>query len=497
MSNPKSLQDTIDNGLAIAQFIQENRDTIQATYGRSSIEEPSTADRTRAWELFIDKTSAKDAGSERSQKVNGGKSKKKSKTPETNHAKASPDVSKPKSSEDQSTSSRGDSGRDGESDPESNGGRRTIHTENIHDTAAGGSANTPRASKLEAGSQDHNSDNGSDRHGVRENIDGDPNQGVEGEFLKAKETVKETNQEDLDKILEETKPVPKRRLKNASAIKEAADSLPPANIIVKKTTGGSMQYTTRERKPSSGAGATQSVPPSDQRGESTNADVENAQDTVQSANQDHKISQNEEFTDSSERGRRLLKIEEKIDMILDNQEKIMRKLDIVAEVREELIGIKKSIANQSLAISTIENYISEMMIIIPKSGQPEQPGIGTDQRNPDLRPVIGRDSTRGLKDVRKSAKEGTKIEIDDNFFTIPEVDDKYILKPINNDENNAAHFVPTEDENSYEIIENIIIRDAPNRELTFELLDLFRDNIGTIPVTELYNSITGLLYDTD
>ncbi|UVG43985.1 MAG: V protein [Angavokely henipavirus] len=44
---------SINNGLEIIKFIKQNRKAIQETYGRSSIEKPSTKERTREWEDFF------------------------------------------------------------------------------------------------------------------------------------------------------------------------------------------------------------------------------------------------------------------------------------------------------------------------------------------------------------------------------------------------------------------------------------------------------------
>nr|UCY33673.1 phosphoprotein P [Henipavirus hendraense] len=48
--------DLVNDGLNIIDFIQKNQKEIQKTYGRSSIQQPSTKDRTRAWEDFLQST---------------------------------------------------------------------------------------------------------------------------------------------------------------------------------------------------------------------------------------------------------------------------------------------------------------------------------------------------------------------------------------------------------------------------------------------------------
>lgn len=55
----------VENGLEIVEFIQKNKEQIQKTYGRSTIQEPSIRDRTKAWENFIHDNSHRSNRSER------------------------------------------------------------------------------------------------------------------------------------------------------------------------------------------------------------------------------------------------------------------------------------------------------------------------------------------------------------------------------------------------------------------------------------------------
>nr|WKR82403.1 V protein [Henipavirus nipahense] len=59
----------VNDGLNIIDFIQKNQKEIQKTYGRSSIQQPSIKDRTKAWEDFLQCTSGE------SEQVEGGMSK--------------------------------------------------------------------------------------------------------------------------------------------------------------------------------------------------------------------------------------------------------------------------------------------------------------------------------------------------------------------------------------------------------------------------------------
>nr|4CO6_D Chain D, Phosphoprotein [Henipavirus nipahense]4CO6_E Chain E, Phosphoprotein [Henipavirus nipahense]4CO6_F Chain F, Phosphoprotein [Henipavirus nipahense] len=43
----------VNDGLNIIDFIQKNQKEIQKTYGRSSIQQPSIKDQTKAWEDFL------------------------------------------------------------------------------------------------------------------------------------------------------------------------------------------------------------------------------------------------------------------------------------------------------------------------------------------------------------------------------------------------------------------------------------------------------------
>nr|AEB21228.1 phosphoprotein P [Henipavirus hendraense] len=64
--------DLVNDGLDIIDFIQKNQKEIQKTYGRSSIQQPSTKDRTRAWEDFLQSTSGEHEQAEGGMPKNDG-----------------------------------------------------------------------------------------------------------------------------------------------------------------------------------------------------------------------------------------------------------------------------------------------------------------------------------------------------------------------------------------------------------------------------------------
>lgn len=487
MSDNDSKLEAINNGLKTIEFIQKNRDSIIKTYGRSAISDPKTKERTRAWEEFINNSSSHDGGSQRgAESSQGDQSSKSCVYPENDQEvlSRSPNTE----NYNNKTNDCGDNtGRDvgdvtgANEDRGSECGQRSSDNKgHQHPNPNGGTESAP-SSQNDGGAPTRSGSEIGKRFNV-EAIATTPGEPTD-------RTVKETTQVDLDEILKETEPMPPKRLKNSTKLNQISTSIKPDSPAVKKTTEGNSSSTKKKAKSPSRAGATQSAHQSDAGQITTNAAAENAQRNAINASTIH--AEGNDLEDDEKRLNSMETLEKKIDQVLENQELILTKLMAMAEIKEEISGIKKALTNQSLAISTVEKYISEMMIVIPKSGQPDT--IEGKDVNPDLRMVIGRDNTRGYKDMARKYNPNDKIDISDEIYIPREIDTDYILKDIDNNKNNAANFVPTNDHISYTIIKDIINKEVKMPEVAEELHQLVDESVGKVDARDLYNMILNML----
>lgn len=493
MSTIDKLSESVDNGLSIAEFIQENRESIQATYGRSSIEQPSTADRTKAWELFISKNNPNNDGQEGEQSSNPGDSKAKSILPEEYSGENDRDPSNSKNPISQASACGDNNIRDAQDSGKSDGDRPIVHLSNSTSVDRRRDLDPTRAPQLKNGNEDNAQDNEQSGQHARERIRKPDDSGVRDTGARKKQSVKETTPDDLKTIMEETTPIPKRRLKNKALIDNVLETIHETKPTVKKTTDKNLQSMKLMEKHTLNHGATQDAHLSPANPKDKSVSVVNAQEDVQDVNKPENIpNTHPDVVVECNCGKDIMY---KLDLILENQEKIYKRLDTVLELKEEINGIKKNLSNQSVSLSTIENYISELMIAIPRSGVDLDSGSDTKDLNPDLRMVIGRDHSRGRNELVKRYSESDKIEISDDFYNIPEIDKSYLPTGIDYKKNNAAKFVPEEGPISYYIVTEVIKKDAPNQQMADELLSLVDDSMGKIPLREIYNSIKKMLYE--
>nr|WPV62400.1 MAG: phosphoprotein [Jeilongvirus anhuiense] len=494
MSKGTDRAQSIENGLAIAEFIQENRGNIQATYGRSSIGGPTTKDRTKAWEMYIDKTNKDDSGQERSSQGSAGKAEIKS---NDGAGDSDPDErGELRRLEDwYKAAGQGDYDSGYAGDNFSSANREwNSSTSDVHDHEGGFISN--QSGKEESKTRNETGDqHASFSRGNDTERDSSADQGIpEDQSIETRNDIPDATLEVLDEVIDETDPVPTKKLQGIATIAKAMSTIPEESQVVKKTTEENIQSLKMRMDLSLKAGATPNAPQSLPHLDDSSAPVENAQRNAQNA----RMSASDELSPISPsttiQSSFTTNLEKKLDQLIENQEKIFKRLDSLLEIKEEIAAIKKTLANQSLAMSTIENYIGEMMIIIPKSGKDDIKDTGAIPKNPDLRPVIGRDNTRGKKEVTRSFNAKDKIEIGEDFYSIPIADEKYLPTPIDNNENNAANFVPKEDLASYRIIRNIIRDQIPNYDAQIQVIKFFDDSIGKVPIRELYSGIQEILF---
>lgn len=484
MSNPLEKIADIDNGLKIAEFIQKNREEINKTYGRSAICGPPTRERVIAWNKHIGDTNAQNDGPQRGRSSSTGDQASKSNISQHDDKKASRSLSADGSDFNKSYDNRDHGAWDASDTVVSDSDWETLFAENHTYTEGRGDSEPERGAEPIVSSQDNGGANSSNRLTDREESHDDND--TAGAIPKS--GLKETTTDDLKELIGESDPTPLKKLTNSTMMQDISYRLSDNNTVVKKTTEENTQSKKEMERQLSQAGATQCVLPSQQEKTNSSAFVgnvlENAQDVLQTRTPDEvpvPLLHN-----SSER------LEKKIDEIIENQTKILSKINTVLEVKEELAAIKKILTNHSLALSTIDKYISDLMVVIPKSGVVEE-GTHVDV-NPDLRMVIGRDHTRGLMDVKKQYDKSTPIEVPEDLFVPPEIDQEYILKDIDNTKNNASNFVPTDDLVSKEIICQIIKRNVSDNDIREELISLVQDSYGKIPLKEVYATINQFMH---
>nr|UED37247.1 phosphoprotein [Paramyxoviridae sp.] len=483
-SSPEEKEKSIENGLQIAEFIQENRETIQKTYGRSTIDGPRTKERTKAWESFIERKNQDIKGHKR---INQSKSDTVEGEGGDNilvHSNASRGVPDSKAGISESNEDGNNSNWDVETPSGSSWDWQIVHGKELTHNHRGELVVSSGTDELE-GSYDSDEKDDGGAGGSSGDLAGD----TDLEDQKTQQTgIKETTPEDLVSIMEETKPLPKKRLSNMPKIRKITEDIPGEENVIKKTTEENTVYIPLETGSSSIHGATLSAQESSQLPQERSVNAENVHQNAKYV----RMSSSDSVDNLSQGSESL--IAKKIDTILENQEKILSKLSLISEIKEEISGIKKVLSNQSLAISTVEKYISDLMIIIPKSGLEEEAGQPGSKVNPDLRMVIGRDRNRGLKEMTKGYDPKEKIEIDESMSLIPQVDDKYILKEIDNKKNNAANFKPSDDEVSLKIIMNIIKKEVTDESLRQQLIDMVNENMGSISLNDMYESIKEVIY---
>lgn len=486
MSTPEQKLALVENGLKIAKFIQANRDITNPTYGRSAIAKPTTKERAKAWEDFTSGSDTNTGRHERGTESQTRTPEKESPTSSDSNGQRKGAVSSSKDDPEQSLSDGGDSSWDGKSSTQSNEEWESIHIkDNPHSTGRGSAQQTGGAKSKESITDNRKSYGGDGEEDGRR-TDNDSDAITSGQ--QPNKSVKEATKEDLIQIMDENIPTPRRRLKSHDALREIKDMIPEPSNILKKTTEENTPSLLSMVKPILNHGVIQDVPQSQLMQGEQNADVEDALPHVPFAREKQAM----EDSNGNSTNRRLTSLEGKIDTILENQNKILSKLNSLLEIKEEINGIKKTLTNQGLALSTLDGYMSELMIAVPKSGIDLETQNG--EINTDLRMVIGRDNSRARREIIKPYTDQDKIEVGDDLFIPPEVDDRFITKEIDNSQNNAAHFIPTEDMTSVRIIKSIIRKETTNSLLIDQLYEILDNCFGQLPISEIYETIQELLF---
>ncbi|AVM86013.1 P protein [Mount Mabu Lophuromys virus 1] len=471
--------DLINNGIQTIEFIQSNRDEIQKTYGRSSIGQPRTKERAAAWEAYLESKDGHPKGQRRGGESQTSDSESSSREGNSDLGSSLSQSSLSEINPRESTGSGNYKGGYDEDPAELHSGTRDDCRRESNRNGGGGTIIGEGTDSTQGGNSSHEIDDGDyDRICLLDQATEDH---LAGKETPGKLEVREARPSDIAEILSEDSSRTHRRLRGIRSVSRESESEESDVSPVKKGIAGSIVSMSSKGKHTSGSGATQHalLSPSTPTNRSVSAD-----DARESARTAREISIDDDLGVFSSFGGGS-DISDKIDRMLENQNEILSKLQVLAEVSEEIKGIKKILTNHSLSLSTLEGYINDLMIVIPKSGISNSDG--DDEKNPDLRMVVGRDKSRGVTEVSK--RKRPKSTFGEEIGTGRTIDEEYLLDPLDFKKNNAANFVPDNTPVSMSIIASMVKKRVHDPDTRDELLMLVESNLGSIPMKDMYEQI--------
>nr|BAR97400.1 P protein [Rinderpest morbillivirus] len=179
----------------------------------------------------------------------------------------------------------------------------------------------------------------------------------------------------------------------------------------------------------------------------------------------------------------------------EDQQVIITRLESLLSLKGEIDSIKKQISKQNISISTIEGHLSSIMIAIPGFGKdPNDPTADVDI-NPDLRPIIGRDSGRALAEVLKKpasdrqSRDTGKSGIESRGLLKKE----FQLKPIDKKSSSAIRFVPDDSVASRSVIRSIIKSSHLGEDRKNYLIGLLNDIQGSKDLAQFHQMLEKIL----
>uniref|UniRef100_A0AAU7E448 Phosphoprotein n=1 Tax=Otomys rat paramyxovirus TaxID=3141898 RepID=A0AAU7E448_9MONO len=471
------LEKLVQDGIKTIESLQQNPQDVQKTYGRSAIQKPSTRTRVDAWESYIanhDHSGYKFKGSQGSEE--GANEDESSRNP-GNHGgygdESRSDRILPKTEKEEpdqqvwnAEDNHGDSGRSGRNSPSG-----------LQQARQGGDSKSERDQEPEGYNPDGEVDAGEHRQIML--MDHEMSSVEIGAAKNYGMKIRNATTEDFAQVFNEDAPRVHRRLRGINTMIGQAGSDAETINPVKKGTAESTVSTLLGDVQLSGSGAIHNVHHSLLLQPSTDAHAEDAQSSVQDV-------QTTGFTVQSDPSSQDYKeLERKIDIILNSLDNITKRLDMIPEIKEEIKNTNKKITNLSLGLSTIEGYIKSMMIIIPGSGKPDDGEAA--EVNPDLKAVIGRDRTRGLKEV--SHQRSTLENLEGGSVSAGVIEEQYITRPLNFTTSNASNFVPTNDRASYFTIVAMIKSEVKDIKKRQGLIDWFTNSLDEYDILDLYKML--------
>ncbi|UQM99588.1 phosphoprotein [Meliandou mastomys virus] len=477
------LKKLVQDGMETIEFIQQNKEDIQKTYGRSAIEKPSTKERTVAWEKFTkDKNLRGEMGTRGLGSNQGGKE----------------EGGKPNAED--SRQDRGRGTAEG-SDHGSNSSGETIQPINLTNYPHNCERNRPNTGhekvddakpgcSFSGGTEDNSGGHSasyittSDYNQIL-NFDEETNKVETDPSHQTTMTIRDATADDLGLVLTgEPGNVHKRLRGITSSTLEPINEAGPSSGI-KKGTDGNTASTRSEEKCMSENGATQCVQRSPQPQSNKNASAENARGSVQT------VSKTGSSTKDTQTTQDYTSIEEKVELLLSKFNQIEKKVSLLPEIKEEFKNINKKLTNLSIAVATVENYIKDMMIIIPKSGSLENNSQA--DTNPDLRPIIGRDQTRGLDEIAE--KKSTLESFDSGFTPAYEVKKEMLIYDLDFAKSNASNFVPENTWESLRIMKDMVDDSLKNKKMATKIKKWLEAQLSEQNPKDVYNALIESLND--
>nr|WPV62464.1 MAG: phosphoprotein [Jingmen rodent jeilongvirus 2] len=466
----------IENGIQTVQFIQNNRDEIQKTYGRSAIAKPGTKERTTAWEAYIESKIGDASGQGRGGEGKDGGHQASSEDGNRDNGQGGFDQSLSEDMERKSSSDRDHKGGNGENTSGVNSGAREDSGRESGRADRGGDTISTGADGTQGGdTPDEIADSDYDRINLLDQATEDH---LAGKEIPGKLEVREARASDIAEILGEEASKTHRRLRGIRNLSKSSESEDGESSPVKKGIDGNTVSMFSRGRPISASGAIRPVHLSPSTPISRSASADSARKHVQTVRE---ISSDDDTgcflpTSGSD------DVLNRLDRLLENQTYIIQRLNLLAEMNEEIKGIKKILTNHSLTLSTLESYINDLMIVIPKSG--ENQADQTEEKNPDLRMVVGRDRSRGLQDVARSRRNATPFG--EELGSLKEVDPVFLQEPLDFEKNNAANFVPEDSPISRSIIYAMIRKRVKDPTTRDELMELVDSSADELPMRDMY-----------
>ncbi|URD31396.1 phosphoprotein [Carollia bat paramyxovirus] len=518
-SNPENIYkrqiQSIDNGISAIKFIQENKEQIQKTYGRSAIQSPSTRTRSAAWEEYLKNYSALHTGSSTSGLHQREDNKRDSHDINRDHGSQDWESGLPNTTKRTGPSTNIDSGWTSE-DHSGNHGREWLYTEPDN-----------RRNDRERGFESPGIDEFKTSNPKNKTFDSEnwgEDVGISGELTKEETSYpnyvrqfKEIEEPITPEVFKELMPIPtvsglvsnseRSQVENPTQQSVKPKAMPRLRSIdndstfsdnsIKKGIEESTQLNNVVIKSSLNSGATPFVPRSMLYPNLKDVCVETAPksakcvSTTPTINLKRQESTTLSSIDSDE------SLGDKIDMLITNQNKLITKLNMVYELKEEVSNIKKILNNQGLMISTIESYIKDMMIIIPGSGKPQSPNKLKTDINPDLRPVIGRDNSRALNEIIDEPMyfqdDLTGHLVKNPKFKEPIAKRQLFLEPVDDNKNNAVNFQPKGQKASLFTIMSLVKSQVKDSKLRNEIMSMIEEYSSKLPIDDIYKIIIDII----
>ncbi|WJL29525.1 phosphoprotein [Plecomyxo virus] len=475
----KDLEDSVDHGLQIAKFVQENREELQKQLTKYPAPIRIKKQNPQIERIIREDSIADEHGPIHSAHALQGIEEEVGETSDTGIGSNGENTSISKSNLSESSDNGGDKEWDAENNNGESGSGGRASGGNSPVNFGTGYPEHSGIDEFEGGSgvysEDVNVDTEMDDDWRVGNSDGDNIRRIE---------LKEPNEE-MGEILEDilTEEPAKRspRLISSEALKLLAIQSNSGLNPIKKSTGEKSQLMSLTGTQSLENGVIQSALESEQNQSRMYASVENALKDVATVN----------LMNNGPQSPNLESLHVKLDSIIQNQYKILEKFTQVNQINEEILGIKKTLDNYGLTLSTIESYITDLMIIIPKQGKNEEQNVK--DINPDLKLVVGRDQRRALSDSGVIKNRNRMDSFGENIFSEESLDEDLFLEPINPKKNHAASFHPSNDPVSKRIVQELISQRIPDEETRKMLLQFLDDNITKMHIDELYEEIDKML----